>query len=659
MAGRARTLTLKTKVDVTGADKLDGLASKLTSTGKTLTAGLTLPIVGLGAAVFAAAEEADRAERKLTNTFRSMGAAVWTTTDALKAQASALQDVTTFGDEEILELQAVMLTFGNVTGESFDRATKAALDMSSLLGQDLQTSAIQLGKALNDPIKGVAALRRVGVSFTESQLEQIKVMQQSGDLMGAQTLILNELERQFGGTAEEMAKTAGGQFKQAMNQLGEAAEEFGAVLVPVIKDIATGIKDFAKWLQTLNPETKEWVVRIAALLAALGPLLIILGTLTRAFLALRLAGLAFVAVAPRIGAAAHTMLGPLGLVTAAISVLIAVSAEFTRSTEYMGDALKGLAERAGISGGEVNRQIQQLADDLNITFEQAQRSVLDYTDNLGLGVDQAIDAIRAMPPEFERVFNGVSEELLQSGSDWENYQNQILGIVEQGTTDMVDEIGAVPGEMADAMIANQFELTGPGGAIEQLVNAMATALTPAQEVANAIGFLTSDEYKQGIESGKPAAVAKAEELANAAVEVLNVNGFNGGASTVETWLNGMVWAFQYRRRFTIDAIAAQAGNVFGRSLPTEGPLKGGVFAGGRSVVQSWVEGILSGQRAVASAFSTIVGAGMPSLASVPAGAGAGGVQYHTHINLTVEGSLQATDEGSLRRTLQRMGEQWG
>jgi hypothetical protein len=73
------------------------------------------------------------------------------------------------------------------------------------LGTDLKGSAVQLGKALNDPIAGVGALSRVGVTFTETQKDMIKTMVEAGNVAGAQTLILDELGKEFGGSAKALA----------------------------------------------------------------------------------------------------------------------------------------------------------------------------------------------------------------------------------------------------------------------------------------------------------------------------------------------------------------------------------------------------------------------------------------------------------------------
>lgn len=277
------------EVERTVGQKLKAVGDKMSSIGRGLTTGVTLPILAAGGASLKLAANQEAAEAKLRSTFDSMNAGAFTTVDALKAQASALQEVTTFGDEAIIGFQDLLLTFGNVKNEVgdgndiFDRTTALGLDMSEALGQDLKSSAIQLGKALNDPIKGVTALQRVGVSFTEEQKEQIKTLVESGDTLEAQKLILGELEKQFGGTARAAAETTGGQLKQATNALGDAAEQIGFVLAPVAKEFAGILKDLVARFQALSPEAKEWIVRLAGIAAAVGPVLLVGGKLVSSF----------------------------------------------------------------------------------------------------------------------------------------------------------------------------------------------------------------------------------------------------------------------------------------------------------------------------------------------------------------------------------------
>ena len=185
-----------------------------------------------GEAIAAATRQAD-AETRLGAVLKATAGAAGFSANALKEHAAALQKTTTFGDEAILEFQAVLATFRNVSGPVFEEATGLALDMASVMGTDLQSAGVQLGKALNDPTEGISALTRVGVSFTEQQKQQIKAMQEAGNMAGAQAVIIAELKGEFGGAAEAMAKTPFGRIKQLGNVIGDLGEQVGDVLAVV------------------------------------------------------------------------------------------------------------------------------------------------------------------------------------------------------------------------------------------------------------------------------------------------------------------------------------------------------------------------------------------------------------------------------------------
>ena len=148
---------------------------------------------------------------------KSTGGAAGVSAKEVDTLAESIRRKTGVDDEAIASGENLLLTFTNIRNETgkgndiFTRATKTIVDMSVALGQDTKSSAIQLGKALNDPIKGVTALQRVGVSFTAGQKEQIKALTSSGKSMQAQKLILGELNKEFGGSAEAAGKTLPGQ----------------------------------------------------------------------------------------------------------------------------------------------------------------------------------------------------------------------------------------------------------------------------------------------------------------------------------------------------------------------------------------------------------------------------------------------------------------
>jgi len=129
----------------------------------------------------------------------------------LATNLSASAGVSLFSDDAILGAQNVLATFTNIEDLQFAGATEAILDMSQALGMDLDSAAMQVGKALNDPIKGIAALSRSGVQFTADQEAMIKAMVETGNVAGAQELMLAELNTQFGGSAAAAVDTYAGQ----------------------------------------------------------------------------------------------------------------------------------------------------------------------------------------------------------------------------------------------------------------------------------------------------------------------------------------------------------------------------------------------------------------------------------------------------------------
>jgi hypothetical protein len=161
--------------------------------------------------------------------------------EELKNQAEELAKVTLFGDDATKGAQALLLTFKNIKTEVFDQAIPLAQDLSTAFGQDLNASAIQLGKALDDPIRGVTSLRKVGVSFTEEQQNMIKSLVETGKTAEAQTLILAELESQVGGSAKAAAEAGLGPYQILQNRLGEVKESIGGL-------IANGLQKLAPFL---------------------------------------------------------------------------------------------------------------------------------------------------------------------------------------------------------------------------------------------------------------------------------------------------------------------------------------------------------------------------------------------------------------------------
>jgi hypothetical protein len=183
----------------------------------------------------------------------------------LEESAKSLASNSKFGRADIFGMQSLLLTFTSVKDKIFNEAQPAIMDLATRMGGDLKGASIQVGKALNDPIQGMTALRRVGVSFSESQKETIKRMQETGNLAGAQKIILNELAVEFGGSAKSafdadpMAK-----FNKMMGSLkltfGEIAESALVSLMPIFEAIGSVLKNTGKAIQSVTEYFKQHAV---------------------------------------------------------------------------------------------------------------------------------------------------------------------------------------------------------------------------------------------------------------------------------------------------------------------------------------------------------------------------------------------------------------
>lgn len=220
--------------------------------GTSFRAGSVAATGGLVALGFAAKDlfddfsDGQKATAQTRAVLKSTGGAANVTSKHVQNLATTIQGYSGIQDDAVQGGENMLLTFKNIRNEAgkgnkvFDQSTRILADMSQATGQDMTKSAIQLGKALNDPIKGITSLSRVGVQFTDGQRKSIKAMVDSGNTMGAQKVILKELRSEFGGSA----KAAGQTFSGQMNILRGTFENAGDA---IIKKLLPFITRFAQW----------------------------------------------------------------------------------------------------------------------------------------------------------------------------------------------------------------------------------------------------------------------------------------------------------------------------------------------------------------------------------------------------------------------------
>lgn len=245
--GVVRIRTDESGVDVDGAGKRagQGYTSGFKSSLKGLAVAIGATLAATKAVDFlkdsvAEGREAQKVAAATTQIIKATGGAANITAGQVSDLAGALSLKTGVDDEAIQTGANLLLTFKNVRNEVgkgndiFNQATQASLDLSAAGFGSVESASKGLGKALNDPLKGITALGRAGVTFTEAQKSQIAAMVEQGDLLGAQKIILGEVQAQVGGVAEATA-TAG---EKASVAWGNVKEQVGTALIPVLDTLA-------------------------------------------------------------------------------------------------------------------------------------------------------------------------------------------------------------------------------------------------------------------------------------------------------------------------------------------------------------------------------------------------------------------------------------
>ena len=238
-----------------------GLQGSVRSLGSNF-AALGVALAGAGALIAKNVQSLARIESinaQTAQTISSMGNAANISAAEVENLAGSLESLTAIEAESIQEGANLLLTFGNIRNELgagndiFSQTTKIMVDMGVALKKGPVDTATMLGKALNDPIQGMTALRRVGVSFTQQQVEQVKALQNTGDLMGAQKLILQELQKQYGGSGAAFAQTFTGQLELMGHELGTIGEEATMAVMPALQMM---IEQLRELIPIIGPQLK-------------------------------------------------------------------------------------------------------------------------------------------------------------------------------------------------------------------------------------------------------------------------------------------------------------------------------------------------------------------------------------------------------------------
>jgi hypothetical protein len=208
----------------------------------------------------AESRKADIQLKFMLENMQGVSAATDATVKRMAQYADAVNKATGIDDEQVKAVQRKLLVFKTLRetadelGGTFDRTTKAAIDLAAGGFGEMESNAIKLGRILQDPTKNLNALSRAGITFTEQEKRKIKQLQESGKLYQAQDMILKSIEARVLGLAEKSA-TPFEKLQAQFNQIGDA---IGEAMLPALEDVN---KQVSMWLST--PQGRKDVEAIA------------------------------------------------------------------------------------------------------------------------------------------------------------------------------------------------------------------------------------------------------------------------------------------------------------------------------------------------------------------------------------------------------------
>jgi phage-related minor tail protein len=367
--------------------RLQQAGESMASVGKTLSVAVTAPLVAFGVSAVKAANESADALAQVNAALASMGPVAGRSSEQLQQAAAELQRLSTFDDDDILRnVTANLLTFGNISGEVFDRAQLAIVNFATRSKRDLQSATLIVAKALNDPVKGLTALGKAGVKLSEDQTRLIKSLVETGDVAGAQAIILNELETKYRGAARAARDAAPG--SDMIDAWREFQETIGAIIAKALPPLTDMLARVLGAFNSLSPGTQAFVVGMGAVAAAVGPLLVISGTLVSSVGSLVTAFAPAIAAAGGLGGALAALGGALAPLLAPLAAVAAAGALIYLNWDKIAPVLEALKARfVEVIGPKIQALIEtvkaRLTELWNGPLGEAIRTVIDWIGRLG------------------------------------------------------------------------------------------------------------------------------------------------------------------------------------------------------------------------------------------------------------------------------------
>lgn len=420
----ARSLTRMTRDTQAGTRSMGGALRLLRAEYLKVTAAIGVVTIAAAGAVrayntwTAAANQQIVAERKLEQILKALSGATDDQVQSLKDQASALQNVTQFGDEVTIQAQAILASYA-LTSEEVQVLTPRLLDLASatdLTGQgigDLTSQANALGKALASGNSG--ALRRYGLALSDTQAEAFKLASAQERVV----LLANILDQNFQGLAASIGQTYAGEVQRLRNNAGDLNEVLGFQITNNA-DVIESVQSLARVYVDLQGEIAGASGEIRAVVSALaGSVRVVVGTVRFFYNSIQLVFKSAVGVTAQVGAAIvqiadlalrglKQLIPPLRLIDTDLSG-IAVSLQDTSARMEEGiiqdsrDARAALAEVLGglsdVFSLGANREVGQGLGEVGRVAEEALAKILVLENQRKEAAQEVADAQKKLAIE--------------------------------------------------------------------------------------------------------------------------------------------------------------------------------------------------------------------------------------------------------------------
>ena len=487
--------------------KIDRLGKNMQRTGRKMSTYLTAPLAALGGVALKAFDTQIKAEQKLAAAVRVAGDNAEEALADYKAFASQIQEVTTVGDEATLANLALARSMG-LTHEQSKAAAKQAVGLSAAFGINEQAA-----------IRYTAALQQGDTTMLNRYIPTLRNIEDESQRVATAQQMLSDMFEQ----ATVSASVGLGPLEQLKNEAGDLMEEFGAFVAQGLKPVVDFLKRMVSGLQAMSPEAKKTTVIVAGLVAAIGPLLVVLGTLGT--------------LLPGLITAFTVMTGPIGLVVASIAAL---SAAFV----YAYDNWDAIVERISDIGWWRNTIISMLQfwsnyNPFSVIIEGYNALLSKFgmseVGNPFREMADELEGLKVETKEYEHEFGSFGDAVISAGRD----AVDALGAIKQEAKSAGDAVGraTVGGgsgrrsvtmiDAPDARGVNFFqpqagavvdtsqwqELTDAANQYDEALKRQETTMQNMQQVAMGLGGAFQQAFETMITGGENAFQAVADYIA--------------------------------------------------------------------------------------------------------------------------------------------------